>query len=175
MINIICALMITNALHKIQGELKMHIPSTYYSTEFKNPVDTGMSILSNEGDRIFITPEEIQLLNRCVMSEAGDQSCECQEAVATVILNRWMNPEKFPDNITDVITADNQFSTHDNGEPTVSVQVAVYNAIYYYNTACQDLPKQVYYFRGFHYHNFGIPYKSIDDLYFSLAEGASVD
>ena len=81
MINIICALMITNALHKIQGELKMHIPSTYYSTEFKNPADTGMSILSNEGDRIFITPEEIQLLNRCVMSEAGDQSCECQEAV----------------------------------------------------------------------------------------------
>ena len=175
MINFICALMINFMMLKSNGVNKMHIPAEYYNTEFKNPSTTGMSILSNDGDRIFITPEEIQLLNRCVMSEAGDQSCECQEAVATVILNRWMNPEKFPDNITDVITADNQFSTHDNGDPTVSVQVAVYNAIYYYNTACQDLPKQVYYFRGVHYHNFGIPYKSIDDLYFSLADGASVD
>lgn len=154
----------------------MHVPiGGYTHTESMNPKYTGMSILDNDGDRRFITPEEIQLLNRCVMSEAGDQSCECQEAVATVILNRWLNHEKFPDTITGVITAEDQFSTHDNGEPTVSVMLAVYNAIYYYNTVCQDLPKQVYYFRGFHYHNFGIPYCSIDDLYFSLAEGASVD
>ena len=134
-----------------------------------------ISILSNTGDRVIITPTEIELMNRCVMSEAGNQSVETQEAVATVILNRWMNPDKFPDSITGVIKSEGQFSTGDNGEPTVSVRVAVYNAIVYYNTDMQDLPKQVYYFRKDYYHNFGVPYCSMDDLYFSLDEGACID
>ena len=141
----------------------------------ETPKDDGMSILSNENDRIYITPEEIQLLNRVVMSEAGNQSCECQEAVATVILNRWMNPEKYPDTIKGVIEQPGQFSTADNGTPTVSVEVAVFNAIFYYNTCCMNYPKQMYYFRSGRYHNFGIPHQKIGDLYFSLAPDAVVD
>ena len=128
------------------------------------------SILTLWGDRIYITDEEIALMERVVMSEAGGESAECQEAVATVILNRWQNPENFPDTITEVIMAEGQFSTLDNGEPTVSVRVAVHNAIVYYNTAVQELPSQIYYFRAGHYHNFGTPYCTIDHLYFSGAD-----
>ena len=128
------------------------------------------SILTMYGDRIYITDEEIALMERCVMSEAGGQSIECQEAVATVILNRWQHPDKYPDTIEGVIMDPGQFSIHDNGKPTVSVRVAVHNAIVYYNTAVQDLPSQVYYFRSGRYHDFGTPYESIDDLYFSGAE-----
>ena len=125
------------------------------------------SILTAEGDRAYITDEEIELLKRVVMSEAGNQTVECQEAVATVILNRWQNPDKFPDTITGVINAAGQFSTRDNGEPTLSVEVAVFNALTYYNTYCQDIPSSVYYFRSGHYHDFGMPYCSFGDLYFS--------
>lgn len=129
------------------------------------------SIITRYGDRIYITDEEIQLMERCVMSEAGGCTCECQEAVATVILNRWQHPDKYPDTITGVITEEGQFSTKDNGEPTLSVRLAVHNAIVYYNTALMDLPYQIYYFRQDHYHNFGVPYESIDNLYFSGPEG----
>ena len=129
------------------------------------------SIITRYGDRIYITDEEIQLMERCVMSEAGGCTCECQEAVATVILNRWQHPDKYPDTIAGVITEEGQFSTKDNGEPTLSVRLAVHNAIVYYNTALMDLPYQIYYFRQDHYHNFGVPYESIDNLYFSGPEG----
>lgn len=128
------------------------------------------SIITLYGDREYITDEEIRMMERCVMSEAGGCTCECQEAVATVILNRWQNPDKYPDNIIDVIMEEGQFSIHDNGKPTVSVRLAVHNAIVYYNTAVQDLPRQIYWFRQDKYHDFGVPYCSIDNLYFSGPE-----
>ena len=119
--------------------------------------------------RIYISESDIALIERCVMSESGNQSCRAQEAVATVILNRWQDPD-FPDTITGVINAEGQFSTADNGAPTMQVKLAVRNAIIYYNTYCQDMPKEILYFRSGHYHDFGIPYINIDDLYFSGSE-----
>lgn len=135
----------------------------------------GMFILDNSNVFQYIDTEDIKMMERCVMSEAGDQTVQCQEAVATVILNRWMNPEKYPDTIEGVVTDPGQFSTHDNGEVTVSVRLAVYNAIVYYNTYQQDLPKSAYYFRAHKYHDFGIPYCNYGDLYFSLASDAVTD
>lgn len=135
----------------------------------------GMFICNNAGIMVYIDQEDIELMERCVMSEAGNQPVQAQEAVATVILNRWMNPEKYPDTIEGVIMQPDQFSIHDNGDPTVSVRLAVHDAIHYYNTCAQDLPKSAYYFRSFHYHDFGVPYCKYGDMYFSLAEGASAD
>ena len=134
------------------------------------------SILTLYGDRVYITDEEIALMERCVMSEAGGCSCECQEAVATVILNRWQNPDKYPDTISGVINEEGQFSTHDNGKPTVSVRVAVHNAIIFYNTYQMQIPYQVYWFRADNYHeDLGMPYISIDNTYFSIDENAVVN
>lgn len=120
-----------------------------------------------ETGTLTVTPGDIDLLERVVMSEAGNQCIEAQEAVATVVLNRWLCTSKFGDTIPDVIYAANQFSTHDNGDPTVSVQTAVHNAIVYHGTPCQIIPSDVYYFRSWTYHSFGEPYCNFDDMYFS--------
>ena len=162
---LILALAVALTLSKNPGEIKF----------MESNVNSGMFILDNGNVFQYIDTEDIKLMERCVMSEAGNQSVKAQEAVATVILNRYMNPEKYPDTIEGVITDPGQFSTADNGEPTVSVRLAVYNAIVYYNTCYQDLPKSAYYFRSDHYHNFGIPYCNYGDLYFSLAEEAVTD
>lgn len=167
MINLI-SLIVAASLMKQPGKVEK-------SMEFHNPMVYGATILDNEGKYRIIDPEDLQLMCRVVMSEAGNQSVKTQEAVATVIINRWLNPEKYPDTIEEVINEPKQFSTAYNGEVTLSVMVATNNAITYYNTFAQDLPKQCYYFRSGKYHNFGIPYCSMDDLYFSLAEDAVVD
>lgn len=167
MINLISALVVASL---------MKTPGTGAKTmDFQNPAVYGATILNNEDERVIISSDEFNLMCRVVMSEAGSQSCETQEAVATVIINRWMNPDKFPDTIEGVINEPKQFSTHYNGEVTLSVMVAVNNAIQYYNTFAQDLPKQCYYFRSGKYHSFGIPYCSMDDLYFSLDKDAVID
>lgn len=162
---LIIALAVALTLTKHPGEIKF----------MESNVNTGMFILDNENVFQYIDTEDIKLIERCVMSEAGNQTVQAQEGVATVILNRWMNPEKYPDTIEGVIMDPGQFSTHDNGEVTVSVRLAVYNAIMFYNTYQQDLPKSAYYFRSDKYHDFGIPYCNYGDLYFSLAESAVTD
>lgn len=173
MIELIATAVLIFSLNKIPGKEVKHVNTIeedfckYYGIsedEFRS------SILTSEGDRAFLTPEEVALIERVVMSEAGNQTVECQEAVATVILNRWQCPDNFGDTISEVVYAPKQFSTANNGEPTLSVQVAVRNAITYYNTYTMCIPKQVYYFRSGHYHTFGLPYGTIDDLYFSTPE-----
>lgn len=123
--------------------------------------------IRTECGTLAVTPGDIELLERVVMSEAGNQTIEAQEAVATVILNRWLCTSKYGDTIPDVIFAANQFSTADNGAPTVSVQTAVTNAIQYWGTDCMIIPEDVYYFRSWYYHSFGEPYCNFDDMYFS--------
>lgn len=159
-INMICAVAIMTTLKTSYGDNKI---MAGFQTE-------NISILTRDGDRVQITPDEVALLNRVVMSEAGGESVYAQEAVATVILNRWQNPDNYAETIRGVIFETGQFSTHDNGAPTVSVRVAVHNAITYYNTEFMCLPYQVYYFRSGHYHDFGTPYCEISHLYFSLPD-----
>lgn len=122
-----------------------------------------------------ISDEERTLMERCVMSEAGNQSYDAQEAVATVILNRVFYPDKFGCTITGVINAEGQFSTHDNGEPTVSVRLAVHNAIQYYGGPCQCIPPQVVYFRSWYYHEWAQDYCKLDDMYFSIPKDACIN
>ena len=117
-----------------------------------------------------LTIADIDLLNRCVMSEAGNQDMETQEAVATVILNRVVCEDKFPNTVEGVITQKNQFSMANNGEPTADVKYSVVIAILKFQTPDQDISPSCYYFRSGKYHNFGIQYRKIGDLYFSLAE-----
>lgn len=113
--------------------------------------------------------EDIDLMARVVMSEASTQSTECKEAVATVILNRVVSP-KYPMGVKEVIQ--DQFSTADNGAPTIECYNAVYSAIIWYGSENQILPSCCYYFRGGHYHKWALDYCRIDDLYFSVPKGA---
>ena len=130
------------------------------------------SILGNDLHRISISNEEFNAMCQVVMSEAGGESYNTQEAVAQTILNRWLCEDKFPDTIMGVIQDPGAYTT--TKEPhTVSVRLAVRNAIEYYNTDFMNFPKSMYYFRDTYYHNFGIPYMQIGNLYLSLAENAS--
>jgi spore germination cell wall hydrolase CwlJ-like protein len=93
------------------------------------------------------TEEELLLLAKITMVEAGYEPYEGQLAVVNVILNRLKDP-RFPDTIRDVIYAPNQFPPAHNGlldkaEPSESVWRAVReavagnnnveNAVYFYN------------------------------------------
>lgn len=60
------------------------------------------------------TDEELELLAKITMVEAGYESYEGQLAVANVILNRVKDP-RFPDTIHDVIYAPKQFPPAHNG------------------------------------------------------------
>lgn len=133
---------------------------------------TKCQILGNDMHRISITNEEFNLMASVVMAEAEGEPYEAQEAVAQTILNRWLCEDKFPDTITGVIQDPGAYTTSKE-EPTVSCYLAVRNAIEYYNTAFMNYPKTMYYFRDTHYHTFGLPYTTIGNLYFSLAEDAT--
>lgn len=122
-------------------------------------------ILNDNGISYFIDQDAIDLMARVVMSEAGNQSDDCKEAVATVILNRWRSP-KYPGDLKKVIVP-GQFSVRDNGAPTEDCYLAVYSAITFWGSDFAILPKQVYYFRAGHYHSWALDYCKIDQLYFS--------
>lgn len=122
-----------------------------------------------------VSDEERALMERVIMSEAGGEPYNAQEAVATVILNRVFSSEKHPDTITEVISEVGQFSTAYNGEPTVSVRLAVNNAIGYYGGPCMIIPPQVYYFRDHYYHDWALNWCHYGDLYFSAPKDACIE
>ena len=130
-----------------------------------------MWITSPDNRIYFITDVDKELIARCVMSEAGGESEDCQEAVATVILNRYMSP-RYPGNLSDIIVP-GQFSLQDNGDITTEVYLSVSRALVNYGTGMQCIPYNCYYFRAGKYHDFGIPYTHIDNTYFSLSEEAT--
>lgn len=108
---------------------------------------------------------------RCIMREAGGESDEGQQAVATVIFNRLFSPD-FPDSINEVIVP-GQFEVCDYEDVTPQVKINLQRAIIDYGTQCQIIPYNCYYFRADHYHDFGIPYRQIGNNYFSLSEEAT--
>lgn len=116
-----------------------------------------------------LSQEDIDLMARCVMSEAGGQSDECKEAVATTILNRWMSPN-YSDFIPVII--EDAYSTADNGPVTDSCYLAVYSAIAWWGSDYAVVPKCIYYFRAGHYHTWALDYRKIGDLYFSAPKDA---
>ena len=134
-------------------------------------------ILDHDNQFRIVTDEEFLLICKCVQTEAGGESNVCQECVATVILNRWMNPDKYPNTISGVIYDYNQFAIDESIEkPDVGVRLAVRNAIVYYNTYQMQIPYQVYWFRADHYHeDLGVPYVYYDNTYFSIDKNAIVD
>ena len=128
-------------------------------------------ILRHEGRLYYLTCSDIELTLRCIMREAGGESDEGQQAVATVIFNRYFSP-KFPNSFDEIIVP-GQFSIDDNGEITKDVYINLQRAIIDYGTQCQIIPYNCYYFRADHYHDFGIPYRQIGNNYFSLSEEAT--
>ena len=66
-------------------------------------------------ERVDLTEEELDLLEKLVYGEAGDSTIECQTAVAAVVLNR-LESDIFPDTITEVICQKGAFDSELNQE-----------------------------------------------------------
>ena len=115
----------------------------------------------------YISDEELDLLARCVMSEAGNQEELGKRLVIDVILNR-KDSEMFAgqDTIADVIFAKGQFQVVSNGTiykytPTDDI----------YDLIREELIERtnydVVYFRTGKYHSAGKPWQKVGDHYFS--------
>ena len=152
--------------------MSLQLPAT---VEPKSFYEEGYEVIYNDNNYyLMMDQEDIDLMARVVMSEAGGQSSDCKEAVATVILNRLASPD-YPINIYDVVYQKGAFSTADNGAPTNECYLAVYSALTWFGTDYAILPKSCYYFRADHYHSWALNYKKIDDLYFSCRRSACID
>lgn len=129
-------------------------------------------ILRGKKHTHIISYAEAQLICRCIMQEAGGESDEGQQAVATVIFNRLSSPN-FPNTINDIIVPGQFEVCDDYDDVTPQVKINLQRAIIDYGTQCQIIPFNCYYFRADHYHDFGIPYRQIGNNYFSLSEEAT--
>lgn len=71
---------------------------------------------ATEQEQIEHNQEEMEIIAKTVYGEAGGCSLTGQAAVIWCILNR-VDDDRFPDNITDVITQKNQFSGYSKNYP----------------------------------------------------------
>lgn len=116
-----------------------------------------------------INADDIELMCRIVMNEAGGESYACQVAVAETILNR-VALDDFPDTIYDVVYQPYQYSHNENGEITDSVREAVWQVFEYH-----IFDENMVYFRTDYYHQFeeAEDYMLIDNTYFSIKKNRS--
>ena len=109
-----------------------------------------------------VTLEELEVMSRIVMNEAGNVSYIGKVAVADVMINRLIYGE-WGNTMKEVLNCDGQFSHNENGEVTDECRAAVLQAL----EGGASFPDDLLYFRDTHYHTFGHPYMQIDNLYFS--------
>lgn len=109
---------------------------------------------------------EMNLFATLVYYEGGNESLECQKAIASVVVNRMKANEQ---SLTEVIYARNQFSTVSqlsSGKFTDSTMEAVQHVC----TFGPTIPEYVTFFRANHYFDWGPRYqnyRNIDHTYFT--------
>lgn len=126
----------------------------------------GVSTIEEDISNIIeVESEKKYLLARLVYAEAGSESDEHQQAVASVVLNR-MNSDKFPDSIDEVIYQRNplQYACIEDGNiDKIPDERAIKNAYYIWDNG-SILPDNVLYQAEFKQGS-GV-YKQIGNTYF---------
>lgn len=136
---------------------------------------------------INIDSDDVVLLERLVVAEAGNQSFEAQKGVAIVVINRCLSSD-FPDNVDEVINQKQtvngktiyQFSCVQDGNYKKAkgreeeAESAVLAAIKEFQDGKAMLPRNVLYFRSDYYFNWKTveDYVCYDDMYFSAVKEA---
>ena len=113
--------------------------------------------------RMNISEADIRRIASLVYLECGNSGYRCQQAVASVIINRM---KRYHKTARQVIYEDGVFSPAYKvayTRPSSSCLRAVRSVI---NNG-SILPQKVVAFRNNHYHSFGRPYCRIDNVYFS--------
>lgn len=126
----------------------------------------GVSTIEEDISNIIeVESEKKYLLARLVYAEAGSESDEHQQAVASVVLNR-MNSDKFPDSIDEVIYQRNPLQyvcIEDGNIDKIPDERAIKNAYYIWDNG-SILPDNVLYQAEFKQGS-GV-YKKIGNTYF---------
>ncbi|WP_040212978.1 cell wall hydrolase [Clostridium polynesiense] len=105
-----------------------------------------VQVFNSGSKKLYITSNDIELMSKVVYKESRGEPYEGKVAVASVILNRAVNP-KFPGTIEGVIKEKNAFSCVVNGKINANPDESCYkavmdaisgtdptnNAIYFYN------------------------------------------
>lgn len=175
-----CALGIPISLYAVNHQTPSKMP-VYYDSGLFEQFNEQIEIMdSNETLKVNfqsyeMTEEELaeeayydslELLALCVEAEAGNQGLVGKKYVCDVILNR-VDDADYPDNITDVILQQNQFSVVLDGriwevEPTEETFQAVREELE------SRTNYDVLFFSCEGYSQYGTDWKKIGDHYFSI-------
>lgn len=119
---------------------------------------------------VILSDEELEALACLIWLEGGCESVECQEAIASTIINRYTsNPNTYQD-LFDVIYEPSQFSpaymivTTEPQELQMSIAMKI-------ATEGPTIPEYVTFFRANYFHSWGdqVPYMHMDHTYFSYS------
>lgn len=112
------------------AELQVDDSTTESSTDLSK--DEHVEVFTSNDQMIYLTEPDIYLMSQIVYAESKGEPFEGKVAVASVILNRVLNP-KFPNTIKEVIFQPYAFSCVVEGsisvEPSEDCVSAVYEAI----------------------------------------------
>lgn len=160
---IIFVLMVYLSAQNIEPTLATVEVCAEFETEEPIEIPTELSPM------FIITLEERETLARLVFLEARGESYECQKAVVSVVINRWMSGQ-WGNTINSVIYSPKQFSDAWKIKTTTPYQMN-YDAVDDVLQNGTTLPYYVMYFRANHYHKWTgyINYTTIDNTYFSYA------
>ena len=88
-----------------------------------------LEVFDHAAQKLYITGEDIDLMAKLVCAESIGEPYAGKVAVASVVLNRTMDPH-FPNTIREVILQKNAFSCVKNGKINANPNEDCYNAVY---------------------------------------------
>ena len=91
--------------------------------------DDVLEVFDHSAQKLYITGEDIDLMAKLVYAESIGEPYTGKVAVASVVLNRTMDPN-FPNTIREVILQKNAFSCVKNGKINANPNQDCYNAVY---------------------------------------------
>lgn len=100
----------------------------YNNSNTEEDVDV-LQVFNHENQKVYITEYDINLMAKLVSAESIGEPYEGKVAVASVVLNRTIDPH-FPNTIKDVIFQRNAFSCVRSGSINAIANEDCYNAVY---------------------------------------------
>lgn len=100
-----------------------------YTAQANEDNNQVVEVFNHNSKQLYITGEDIDLMAKLVAAESIGEPYDGKVAVASVVLNRTVNPS-FPNTIKGVIFQKNAFSCVKNGKIKSIANQDCYNAVY---------------------------------------------
>ena len=117
-----------------------------------------------------ITSEEREMLARLLYREANTEGIDCQRAIVSVIINRWLSGV-WGDTLEEVVYAQNQFTPANMIYRTTPTETN-YEVVDYVIKNGVTIPEYVMYFRADYHFSWNgyVPYQKMDHTCFGYME-----